>query len=197
MEANSKHEYLCDVLRRRVREFAQAVELYYDIHHEKDPTRIQIRFSRSPIEIPTTFIIRIEEHETEESLIFGLTNIFNGVLSKFGLKFKVFKKLPEIKNVIFNDPATIVLWSDGTKTVVKCQDGDVYSEEVGLAMAISKKALGNQGNFNNVFKKWVPETNSRENIITMDIPAMDIDKLPNLVEQLNERWRKFRERGLV
>lgn len=25
-----------------------------------------------------------------------------------------------IKKVIFNDPATIVLWNDGTKTVVKC-----------------------------------------------------------------------------
>lgn len=65
--------------------------------------------------------------------------------------------LPEIKNVIFNDPATIVLWGDGTKTVVKCQDDDFYSEEIGLALCIAKKALGNKGNFNNVFKKWIPE----------------------------------------
>lgn len=65
--------------------------------------------------------------------------------------------LPEIKNVIFNDPATIVLWDDGTKTVVKCQEDDLYSEEVGLALCIAKKALGNKGNFNNVFKKWIPE----------------------------------------
>lgn len=62
-----------------------------------------------------------------------------------------------VKNVIFNNPATIVLWSDGTKTVVKCQEGDVYDPEKGLAMAISKKALGNKGNFNNVFKKWLPD----------------------------------------
>ena len=66
-------------------------------------------------------------------------------------------RLPNIKNVIFNDPATIVFWSDGTKTVVKVQDGDEYDEEKGLAMAISKKALGNQGNYCNVFKKWMPE----------------------------------------
>ena len=32
-------------------------------------------------------------------------------------------KLPEIKNVIFNEPATIIIWKDGTKTVVKCQEG--------------------------------------------------------------------------
>lgn len=62
-----------------------------------------------------------------------------------------------IKNVIHNDPATIVFWADGSKTVVKCQPGDVYDPEKGLAMAISKKALGNQGNYCNVFKKWVPE----------------------------------------
>lgn len=62
-----------------------------------------------------------------------------------------------IKNVIFNDPATIVFWSDGTKTVVKVQDGDEYDEEKGLAMAISKKALGNKGNYCNEFKKWLPE----------------------------------------
>lgn len=63
----------------------------------------------------------------------------------------------EIKKVIFNDPATIVIWSDDTKTVVKCQEGDTYSKELGLAMCISKKFLGNKGNFNEAFKKWIPD----------------------------------------
>ena len=66
-------------------------------------------------------------------------------------------KLPKIKNVIFNEPATIVLWADGTKTVVKCQEGEGYDPEKGMAMAISKKALGNKGNYCEVFKKWLPE----------------------------------------
>ena len=60
----------------------------------------------------------------------------------------------EIKKVIFNDPATIVLWSDNTKTVVKA-DGEIFDQEKGLAMAIAKKALGNEGNYFEVFKKWV------------------------------------------
>ena len=67
-----------------------------------------------------------------------------------------------IKKVIFNDPATIVFWSDGSKTVVKCQDGDIYDPEKGLAMAISKKALGNKGNYCNEFKKWLPEDEEEE-----------------------------------
>ena len=64
---------------------------------------------------------------------------------------------PQIKNIIFNDPATIVIWEDGTKTVVKCQEGDTYSKETGLALCIAKKYLGNKGNFNEVFMKWIPE----------------------------------------
>lgn len=60
-----------------------------------------------------------------------------------------------IKKVILHNPATIVFWYDGTKTVVKCQDGDVYSPETGIAMCYMKKALGNKSNFNNTFKKHI------------------------------------------
>lgn len=60
----------------------------------------------------------------------------------------------EIKDVIFNPPATIVLWKDGTKTVVKEQDGCEFNPWVGMAMACSKKMLGNKGNYFEVFKKY-------------------------------------------
>ena len=62
-----------------------------------------------------------------------------------------------IKNVIFNYPATIVFWNDDTKTVVKAQGDDVYDPEKGLTMAIVKKLLGNQGNYYNELKKWLPK----------------------------------------
>ena len=61
-----------------------------------------------------------------------------------------------IERVIFNKPATIVFWKDGTKTIVKCGELDIYDPEKGLAMAISKKALGNQGSYFEVFKRFVP-----------------------------------------
>ena len=60
-------------------------------------------------------------------------------------------------SVIFNNPATIVFWSDGTKTIVKAQDGDVFDPEKGLAMAISKKTFGNKGNYCEKLKKWLPK----------------------------------------
>ena len=71
--------------------------------------------------------------------------------------------IPEIKNVIFNDPATIVFWEDGTKTVVKCQDGDEFDPEKGLSMAIVKKAYGNKGSYCNKLKKWLPKEEPVDN----------------------------------
>lgn len=63
----------------------------------------------------------------------------------------------KIKKVIFSNPVTVVLWADGTKTIVRCQEGDTYSKETGLALCFAKKALGNKGNFNDVFHEWIPE----------------------------------------
>lgn len=61
-----------------------------------------------------------------------------------------------IKKVKFNPPATIVFWTDNTKTVVKC-NGEDYDPEKGLAMCICKKVLGDKGNYYEVFKKWLPK----------------------------------------
>lgn len=79
------------------------------------------------------------------------------------------KKL-EIKRVVLHNPATIVFWADGTKTVVKCQDGDEFIPETGIAMCFMKKALGNKSNFNNAFKKHIPEMTNVEIAKAMDMP---------------------------
>lgn len=65
--------------------------------------------------------------------------------------------MQRIKKVIFNDPATIVFWSDGSKTVVKRGENDTFDPEKGLAMAISKKFFDNMGYYYDVFKKWLPK----------------------------------------
>lgn len=95
-----------------------------------------------------------------------------------------------IQKVIFNDPATIVLWEDGTKTVVKCQDGDEFDPEKGLVMAIAKKALGNQGDYYNVIRDWIDPyymDNLIPNINVIDIAksfSKDIRNLDNLAKAL-------------
>ena len=57
------------------------------------------------------------------------------------------------KRVIFHGPATIVIWSDGEKTIVKCQPDETMDREKAIAMAIAKRALGNKGNYYEVIKK--------------------------------------------
>lgn len=88
-----------------------------------------------------------------------------------------------IKRVIFDNPSTIVYWSDGTKTVVTCQDNiqpvgktandeksyrekpmaaGTYSRETGLALCFAKKMLGNKGNYNDIFRKFIEEDKTAE-----------------------------------
>lgn len=55
---------------------------------------------------------------------------------RYGTRYKA-------KQVIFNPPATVVLWEDGTKTVVKCDPEDTFNETTGIALCYMKKALGN------------------------------------------------------
>ncbi len=80
-----------------------------------------------------------------------------------------------IKNVIFHDPATIVEWDDGSKTVVKTQDGEHYDPEKGLAMAIAKKAMGNKRDYYNVFKHYLKKVETvsvcGEDVKVLVIPA--------------------------
>ena len=98
-----------------------------------------------------------------------------------------FSECLTVRKVIFNDPATIVFWADGTKTVVKCQDGDIFDPEHGLAMAISKKALGNKGNYCNVFRKWLPkdEEVTLKTVLTLS-PTSVIEAMTNAIDRMSK-----------
>lgn len=86
---------------------------------------------------------------------------------------------PEIKNVIFNPPATIIIWADGTKTVVKCHGEDEFDPEKGLAMAISKKMLSNKYEYYDVFKKWLKKWEKQEE------EATSFDKLKEALDKIS------------
>lgn len=61
----------------------------------------------------------------------------------------------EVDKVYFNNPATVVIWKDGTKTIVKAQNNEPYDKEKGLAMCFMKKAMGNTGNFNDKMNELI------------------------------------------
>lgn len=88
--------------------------------------------------------------------------------------------ISKIKNVIWNCPATIVFWTDGTKTVVKAHGNDSFDPEKGLVMAIAKKAMGNKGNYYNEIKKWLDECPYDDKLYTLD----DLEKFYK--ERLND-----------
>lgn len=53
--------------------------------------------------------------------------------------------LPEIDEVILNGPATVVKWTDGTKTVSKCRGGDEFDPLFGVLACTVRKLTSNRG----------------------------------------------------
>lgn len=51
--------------------------------------------------------------------------------------------LPEIERIIFDEPATIVMFADGTKSVVKCCKDDTFDKEAGIVYACIKRLFSN------------------------------------------------------
>lgn len=113
----------------------------------------------------TSYIIYLQkldiETKEETDIYLRFEMLIDDFKSIFALWYgkKTTKKCHDLNpiKVIFNNPATIVLWEDGTKTVVKAQDGEFFDQEKGLALCFMKKALGNQGNYNNMFKKYIKD----------------------------------------
>ena len=64
-------------------------------------------------------------------------------------------KMPQPKKVIFNGPATIVLWQDGTKTVVKRFEYDKYDWRMAIIWCILKKIFGSFNKANKYLEKFI------------------------------------------
>ena len=96
-----------------------------------------------------------------------------------------------IKDVIFAPPATIVYWSDGSKTVVKCSEKDVFDPEKGLAMAIAKRCGGNKGSYYREIQDWVEKSGKKYPGKTAAGKAVDLDVLKKYSSEANKDFEKF------
>lgn len=80
-------------------------------------------------------------------------------------------KIPEVREVRYNGPATIVFWEDNTKTVVKMQPGEKYYDpDKAFAMAVCKKLFGNKFNRNlakaqKAFEKHCEEEHEKQDTV--------------------------------
>lgn len=97
---------------------------------------------------------RLGAHDNSLDLMSISSNCLSSFSTEPGVHFA-------IEKVIFNNPVTIVLWKDGSKTIVKVQDGDTFDKEKGLAMALLKKLLGNNGSYYKEIKRWTEDENDR------------------------------------
>lgn len=96
--------------------------------------------------------------------------------------------LPKIKEVIYNNPATIVIWADNTKTVVKCMEGTEYDKWMGLAMCIAKKALGDD--YHHTFKKWTKKDEVQKKVVEKKQPKDRIRRAKNKKRRRrNKQWK--------
>lgn len=83
-------------------------------------------------------------------------DVWNQKLYEQNLAIARNKKLRnKIKRVEFNKPWTIVIWNDGTVTRCKCQKGDKFNKETGLAICIAKKFYAeNENIYHEMVRKW-------------------------------------------
>lgn len=100
---------------------------------------------------------KYKRHRISNIHDYNIIDDLEGLSNLYATFSSAVRYVPGINKVVFNDPATIVIWADHTKTVVKAVEDEPYDPEKGLAMAIAKKALGNEGNYYNVFKRWLPK----------------------------------------
>lgn len=76
-------------------------------------------------------------------------------LNNLEIKIKTEKRIifPEPKKIIRNNRTTIVLWEDGTKTIVRCEPHKRYDAYEAFTAALAKKIYGN----NTRLKKMILE----------------------------------------
>ncbi len=58
-----------------------------------------------------------------------------------------------VQKVIFNNPKTIIIWSDGSKTIVSCREGDTFDKYAGFCAAVTKKVLGSTSHAKKILNK--------------------------------------------
>ena len=92
-------------------------------------------------------------HPSIDDLVYSVDNYMKYNILQ--VQKVIYSHYNEPKKVIFNPPATIIIWNDGSKSVVKAQNGEPYDREKGFVMAYLKKLLGNDNTFNKEIHKWV------------------------------------------
>ena len=123
--------------------------------------------------------------KTNDDFIDAMRYCYNDVttVKKFSASMEIKVDIPGmIDRVIFNDPATIILWKDGSKTVVKRSEDDIWDPEKGFCMAVIKKLYDRTS-----FIKRFIEPEEEMSILTVEEAC---ENLKNFGKKLNDMMYK-------
>ena len=104
----------------------------------------------------TTLTVRYSSNVSVDDLLDALSRYAPDLFAEDDAD-ETYDPLPDAERVIFNAPATVVLWKDGTKTVSKVRGGDEYDPLFGLLACIVRKLTRNKGHAVNDFEGMLRE----------------------------------------
>lgn len=143
---NDSAEAIADAIDRRI----------HHIYNEREANMVNVNFNDLEKELKELGIqlSTIRQSSGEYSCEiegYFMPDVYKRYRARGVFSVPITPKKPRPKKVIFSGPATTIIWKDGTKTTVKCQEGDEWAPDVGIAMCYLKKMLGNKGNYNKIF----------------------------------------------
>lgn len=96
-----------------------------------------------------------------------------------------------IKDVIYNPPATIVLWEDGTKTVSKCDKEDKFDKLTGFSLCVAKHYASNN-QMREWMEKWVYNTPEKGSVKKSEADKHElVKKLDKQIDDIAEALVKL------
>lgn len=84
-----------------------------------------------------------KEPEIHKAFLPEVVNKRFDVYDPFKIAKSMLTPTTKVDRIVFNDPATIVFWKDGTKTIVKCSDNEDFNPYFGFCAAVAKRVFGN------------------------------------------------------
>lgn len=113
------------------------------------------------------------------------------------------QKPTDVKDVIFHDPATILFWEDGTKTVSKCHGVDEYDPLFGILASVVRKVTKNKGHGVDAWETIISfladyladadECRTLADILNLTADAMELDGVAEGMAEYDKRTEEKSE----
>jgi len=113
--------------------------------------------------------------------------VINDIKEMENMKVVAFELMP--KKIIFSGPKCIVLWVDGTKTIVSCSENDQWDEYAAYCAALAKKIYGTTSAVHRMVDK---KSNAKEYRESQEV-SVHIDGKHSLGKALAEAMYKAME----